>query len=164
MLRSSCIAQSLSARGSSSAAATSSAGADPVALEANHWAALSPDLIKKHTQENGLVHEFELLSAVQADFPLHYIVFQQCACHIAHEGNSESTFSSAGGMTDPNMSANFLCKLTRVAGRKSLCKPEWAEVYAQYTKKYGKEKDKLLHSVVGEHCSEDDSSADERDN
>ena len=134
-----------------------------MAIEALRWAALSPDIIKKHTQENGLVHEFELVSAVQADFPLHYTVFQQCACHIAHEGNSESTFSSAGGLTDPNMAANFLCKLTRVAGRKSMCKPEWAVVFDGYLAKYGRESEKIVHSVVGEHCSGADSSADEKD-
>ena len=161
LLRSVCIAQSQSAR-ASSAAATCSAQGDPVALEANRWASLSPDVITKHTQHNGLVHEFELVSSVEAEFPLHYTVFQQCASHIAHEGNSESTFSSAGGLSDPNMAANFLCRLTRVAGRKDSCKPDWPEVFSEYTAKYGsKQKDSHQHSIGGEYHSAEDSSADE---
>lgn len=129
LLRSSCVTNSMA--NSSSAAATANADGDFVMLEANRWAALCPSVISKYIQTNGLLHEFRLISALQTDFPLHYIVFQQCASHIAHEGNSESTFSSAGGLTDPNIAANFLARLTRVAGRKHMCKPTWEAVYIE---------------------------------
>jgi len=44
-----------------------------------------------------------------------------------------------------------------------MCKPGWPAILEEYDKTYGKQKDKQVHSVVGEYHSEDDSSADEDD-
>ena len=39
------------------------------------------------------INEFAMMWALKDRFPLHYIVFKQCASHIPHEANAEQLFS-----------------------------------------------------------------------
>ena len=40
---------------------------------------------------------------LRESFPLHFTVFKQTACHLAHEANVEQVFSRAGLLADPNL-------------------------------------------------------------
>ena len=65
--------------------------------EAARWASLDKATIRQFKDDEGIINEFALLYHVQAQFPLHYIVFKQTASHIVHEGNSEQIFSDTLG-------------------------------------------------------------------
>ena len=64
-------------------------GFDPVIEEAERWARLAPEDYKPYYDEDGLLNEFHMMWALRDRFPLHYIVFKQTACHLAHEANVE---------------------------------------------------------------------------
>ena len=68
---------------------------------------------------------------------LHYVVFKQTASHIPHEGNVEQLFSRSGLLTDPNMKADYLAKLTAIGKNKAAYKPSAAEINNKYMNKYG---------------------------
>ena len=70
--------------------------------EAARWASLDKATIRQFKDDEGIINEFALLYHVQAQFPLHYIVFKQTASHIVHEGNSEQIFSRSGALSDDN--------------------------------------------------------------
>ena len=45
--------------------------------EAARWASLDKANIRQFKDDEGIINEFALLYHVQAQFPLHYIVFKQ---------------------------------------------------------------------------------------
>eukprot|EP00962_Isochrysis_galbana_P040717 scaffold14792_cov146-Isochrysis_galbana.AAC.1 len=45
-------------------------------------------------------------------FPLHFIVFKQCASHLHHEASVEQVFSLAKRVSDPNLDPNHLACTT----------------------------------------------------
>ena len=54
--------------------------------------------LKEYSQyiaEDRLLNEFKMMWALRESFPLHFIVFKQTACHLAHEANVEQVFSRA---------------------------------------------------------------------
>jgi hypothetical protein len=57
--------------------------------------------------------------------PHYHSILWQLAPHIAHEGNTESTFGEARGLTNDSIAADFLCLLVRIAGNKKVYKPSW---------------------------------------
>ena len=61
--------------------------------EANRWALLQRcETTRLHTKffdSDGLLNEFEMMWDLRERFPLHFFVFNQTACHLAHEANVE---------------------------------------------------------------------------
>jgi DNA topoisomerase IA len=92
--------------------------------------------IAAHINTRGLVDEFALVSALKLTFPLHYIVFMQTSCHLAHEGDSESFFALSKHLTDPNMYASMLRALSKIAANQIVYKPTPDQVWAKYYEKY----------------------------
>ena len=74
-------------------------------------------------ESDGLLNEFEMMWALRERFPLHFIIFKQTACHLAHEANVEQVFSRAGNLSDPNMDPEFLVHLVMAAANKKAFKP-----------------------------------------
>jgi hypothetical protein len=55
---------------------------------------------------------------LRESFPLHFTVFKQTACHLAHEANVEKVFSKAGLITDPKLLLAHLLTLVMVGFNK----------------------------------------------
>ena len=53
--------------------------------------------------------------ALRDEFPLHFIVFKQAACHLPHKANVEQILSRAKLLSDPNLGPYRLDTLVRVA-------------------------------------------------
>lgn len=60
----------------------------------------------------------------------------QTSCHLAHEGDSESFFSLAKTLTDPNMYASMLRALSKIAANEKVYKPTAEQVWHKYYAKY----------------------------
>ena len=76
-------------------------------------------------------------------FPLHFTVFKQTACHLAHEANVEKVFSRAGLLADPNLLPAHLSTLVMVGFNKKAFKPQLDAIkdkyYGMFRNKSGKE-------------------------
>ena len=59
-----------------------------------------------------------------AAFLLHFTVFKQTACHLAHETNVEKVFWKAGLFADPNLLPAHLLTLVMVVFNKKVFKPQ----------------------------------------
>ena len=68
---------------------------DRVTDEVARWAGMGVEEYEKFTTEDGLLNEFAMMWALRNKFPLHYVIFQQTACHLPHEANVEQIFSRA---------------------------------------------------------------------
>ena len=107
-------------------------------IEATGWASLPQQTVQRFVDCNtGLLDEFALVFSVRAQFPLHYTVFQQTACHSASEGNAETLFALSKNLTDPNMYPSMLIALTKIRGNKHAYKPAAKDVMERYYQKYG---------------------------
>jgi hypothetical protein len=71
--------------------------------ELKRWELLDPLVYSQYIGEDGLLNEFKMMWDLRETFPLHFIVFKQTACHLAHEANVEQVFSRAGLLADPNL-------------------------------------------------------------
>lgn len=119
------------------------------------WKGLAPKTISEYRNaQTGLLDEVAMMSDLQTQFPLHSTVFCQVACHLMHEANVENTFSTAGGLSDPNINRDFLSKLVRISGRKTRFKPAWKRILERYRKKFGKIDE--LYLSDSENGSDDD--------
>ena len=135
--RSGAVASSISSMATSAATAANTTS-DPVQLEVQRWAALPQEKIQSCDMGDGLINEFDLIYSVRKDFPLHYTLFRMVAVHIAHEGNSESTFSEAGGVAQASIDADFMAVLVRINGNKAIYKPGWEDILSEYKLRFGK--------------------------
>ena len=157
LFRSQSVTASLNSSATSATASHSSSG-DVVQMEAQRWSALPQEVIQACDPGGGVINEFDLIYSVRQEFPLHYTLFRQIATHIAHEANSESTFSEAGGLTHHRMNADFLSLLVRINGNKATCKPAWEDIYEEYKIRFGKltaeEERALAQMCEGEDSSE----------
>ena len=63
---------------------------------------------------------------------LHFILFKQTACHLAHEANVEQVFSRAGNLADPNMDPEFLAHLVMCAVNKKAFMPSLTAIKDKY--------------------------------
>ena len=76
-------------------------------------------------------------------FPLHFTVFKQTACHLAHEANVEKVFSRAGLLADSNLLPAHLSTLVMVGFNKKAFKPQLDAIkdkyYEMFRSKSGKE-------------------------
>ena len=59
-----------------------------------------------------------------AAFLLHFTIFKQTVCHLAHETNVEKVFSKAGLFADPNLLPAHLLTLVMVDFNKKVFKPQ----------------------------------------
>ena len=84
------------------------------------------------------INEFAMMWALKDRFPLHYIVFKQCASHIKHEANAEQLFSRAGllSLSDPNIDPHFLAQLTTIGKNKAAFKPTVKAILDKYYAKH----------------------------
>ena len=64
--------------------------------------------VKYVVDGDNLLNEFHMMWELREQFPLHFIVFKQTACHLCHEANVEQVFSRAGMLSDPNIDPEFL--------------------------------------------------------
>ena len=74
----------------------------------------------------------QLRYGVPLPFPLHFILFKQTACHLAHEANVEQVFSCAGNLADPNMDPEFLAHLVMCAVNKKAFLPKLKDIKDKY--------------------------------
>ena len=111
---------------------------DAVVHEADAWAGLGQDRLSPFFRANGLLDEFKFFSsaAIKKEFPLHVIVFRQTSCHLGHEGNVESSFSTVKALDDPNMNVSFLTDLCKAAGKKKLSKPTAKRIWTEYQRRF----------------------------
>jgi hypothetical protein len=108
--------------------------------EAARWASLDKATIRQFKDDEGIINEFALLYHVQAQFPLHYIVFKQTASHIAHEGNSEQIFSRSGALSDDNgkMDPVRLAVWTSIGINYDTFQPDVKKILERYLLKFSK--------------------------
>ena len=71
-------------------------------------------------------------SSVDPALPLHYIVFKQTACHLAHEAGVEQIFSRAGLLADPNLDPAHLVALVKIGFNKAVCWPSVEAIKNKY--------------------------------
>jgi hypothetical protein len=118
-------------------AQTAADGYDPVTDEIDRWAKLGPETLSKYFDESDdLLNEFQMMWDLRDRFPLHFIVFKQTACHLAHEANVEQIFSRAGNLSDPNMDPDFLAHLVMVAVNRKSFEPTLAAIKDKYFELY----------------------------
>ena len=87
-------------------------------------------------EDDDLLNEFEMMWAMRDRFPLHFIVFKQTACHLAHEANVEQVFSRAGLLSDPNLLPAHLATLVKVGFNKMAFVPLLAAIKDKYYEKF----------------------------
>ena len=88
------------------------------------WELLDPLGYSQYIREDGLLNEFKMMWDLRESFPLHFTVFKQTACHLAHEANVEKVFSRAGLLADPNLLPAHLSTLVMVGFNKKAFKPQ----------------------------------------
>ena len=104
---------------------------DPVLHEIKKWKNLPKKILKKYRNAQGWLDEFAMMSDLKSDFPLHYVVFRQTACHMAHEANVECVFSLAKRVSHPCSKSRTVTELTMMATKNKNGKPTWREVWAR---------------------------------
>ena len=61
---------------------------DPVLEERRRWDGMGArEYARFFDNKTGLLNEFQMMWALRHEYPLHYILFRQTACHMSHEGN-----------------------------------------------------------------------------
>jgi hypothetical protein len=75
---------------------------------------------------------------LRESFLLHFTVFKQTACHLAHEDNVEKVFSRAGLLADPNLLPAHLSTLVMVGFNKKVFFFSFL-YYGMFRNKSGKE-------------------------
>jgi hypothetical protein len=114
-------------------AAREDSAVDAVTVEVERWKHLSQEIYSEFVSEDDdLLNEFEMMWALRDRFPLHFILFKQTACHLAHEANVEQVFSRAGNLADPNMDPEFLAHLVMCAVNKKAFMPSLKAIKDKY--------------------------------
>ena len=88
--------------------------------------------------DDEIFNEFWMMWDLRFEFPLHFIVFKQCASHLLHEANVEQIFSLAGRLSDLNLDPDQLAMLVRIHFNKKAWMPTTDEIRELYFKKYRK--------------------------
>ena len=116
---------------------------DSVLDELKWWELLDPLGYSQYIGEDGLLNEFKMMWDLRESFPLHFTVFKQTACHLAHEANVEKVFSRAGLLADPNLLPAHLSTLVMVGFNKKGFEPQLDAIkdkyYEMFRNKSGKE-------------------------
>lgn len=136
--------------------ATRSDADDEVTNERESWKHMPRETFKKYEESDSLLNEFQMMWELREQFSLHFIVFKQCAVHLAHEGNVESIFSSAGRLADPNMDPRTLQLLVRIHFNMKSYMPPVKDIRERYYRKCRKSGDLYDKNKV----DEDDPGAD----
>lgn len=111
---------------------------DGATVERENWKHLPRDKYKQFFDADGILNEFAMLWALREEFPLHFIVFKQCAAHLLHEANVEKIFSLAGRLSDPNFDPTTLQRLVRIHFNKKTHMPTVKKIRERYFQKYRK--------------------------
>ena len=116
---------------------------DSVLDELKQWELLDPLGYLQYIREDGLLNQFKMMWDLRESFPLHFTVFKQTACHLAHEANVEKVFSRAGLHPDPNLLQAHQLTLIMVGFNKKTFKPQLDAIkdkyYEMFRNKSGKE-------------------------
>lgn len=112
--------------------------ADAVTGEIDSWKHMPRDTYKMYEDKDGIINEFQMMWELRESFPLHYMVFKQCAAHLLHEANVERIFSLAGRLADPSLDAANLELMVRVHFNKKVFMPTMKEIRSRYFRKYRK--------------------------
>ena len=98
------------------------------------------ETIQEFADEDGLINEFALMHSLRNSFPLHTILFKQCASHMCHEGNSEQLFSRAGHLSDNNGKAppHRLAVWASISSNRQVYEPSVQQIREHYYKKFSK--------------------------
>mmetsp|Transcript_22988 Transcript_22988/g.62962 ORF Transcript_22988/g.62962 Transcript_22988/m.62962 type:complete len:160 (-) Transcript_22988:64-543(-) len=118
--------------------ASESIEVDAVVVEMRKWKDIQKETVDKFKDEQGIVNEFRMQWELRQSFPLHFIVFKQCASHLSHEANVEQIFSLAGRLADPNMLPENLTRFTRVHFNGKAYKPPCDAILVRYMKLFTK--------------------------
>ena len=114
------------------------AGSDTVMSEVSRWTTLDRATVNKYKDADSLVNKFALMFELRAFFPLHYFLFRQTACHIAHEANTEQLFSLSGRLSDPNLNPLELGILAKISSNGLVYRPPYTAILARYLQKFSK--------------------------
>jgi hypothetical protein len=82
---------------SSALAAADEETVDNMLDELRRWEDKGLKEYSQYIAEDGLLNEFKMMWELRKFFPLHFTVFKQTACHLAHEANVEQVFSVTRG-------------------------------------------------------------------
>jgi hypothetical protein len=92
-----------------------------------------------------------MLWDLKDSLPLHFIIFKQCASHLAHEANVEQIFSLAGKLADPNLKVENLGILTRIHFNKKAFTPKPDDILAAYLALYAAEEEEANETDADEY-------------
>jgi hypothetical protein len=65
-------------------------------------------------------------------FPLHFVVFNQTACHLAVEANVEQVFSRSGQLSEVNLDPDALADMVSIIVNKLAYKPSVKDIMDKY--------------------------------
>lgn len=112
---------------------------DVVAKEVEAWKHLPRERYSKYKEgDDDVLNEFWMMWDLRKEFPLHFIVFKQCASHLHHEANVEQVFSLAKRLSDPNLDPCQLAGMVRTAFNKRAWMPSIDAIRARYFQDYRK--------------------------
>ena len=113
---------------------------DSVTDEVARWKSLATETVLECEDDDGLVNEFALMWKLRGSFPLHAIVFKQCASHMCHEGNSEQLFSRAGALSDGNGRSppHRLAVWASIGCNRKVYEPPKQDILTRYFKKFSR--------------------------
>jgi hypothetical protein len=117
---------------SSTLAAADVETVDTVLDEVKQWEDKDLKEYSLYITEDGLLNEFKMMWELRESFPLHFTVFKQTTCHLAHEANVEKVFSKAGLLVDPKLLQAHLSKLVMVGFNKKAFRPHIAAIKDKY--------------------------------
>lgn len=129
---------------------------DIVSSEVERWKHLPRELLTQFTDSDGIINEFQLFWSLRNDYPLHFIVFKQCAAHLLHEANVEKVFSSAGRLADPSLDPANLETMVRIQFNKKAYQPSVSDIKTLYFRKYRKNGDLYEEQTEKKGSAEDD--------
>ena len=106
----------------------------------HRWEVLDRSVIQEFVDKDGLLNEFALLYKLRSNFPLHYVLFRQCASHLPHEANTEQLFSIAGSLSDDNgkMDPYRLSVWVSIGSNASVFMPSVKDILERYLAKFSK--------------------------
>ncbi len=92
---------------------------------------------KLHHDEDG-ISSTSFAWDLRDEFPVHFIVFKQCASHLHREANVEQIFPFAGRLSDLNLDPHRLPTLVRIHFNKKAFMPSKQPIRERYFRKYCK--------------------------
>jgi hypothetical protein len=109
-----------------------------VAYEMQQWSELPRSVVDNFRDSQGILDEFALMSDQKSKFPIHCVVFERTAPHLASEADCETFFALTKGISDPNMFPSMLRALSKISANVKILKPGWEQILERYYEKFGR--------------------------